>query len=845
MTFHMSIIAKKSFTHYTIQPLRTLIVFLFFFAQIYTLDAQVIIGRIINEFNEPVPFTNIYVQQLRTGTTSDDEGKYILDMDVEGEYNLVFSSIGYKSQSERVLLVGDTAWVNINLSTSAVELQEIVVSASDKNPAYEMIKEVIKYKSRQLKAADSYRTKVYLKAVEETQQKLQAPPPKVEVDVSQPNADPFAAEQAQKQALLSNLNLVEMEVMLNYQHPRRYKEERNAYQAYGNTKGLFIPVFAETDFNFYRNLVQLPGISDAPVISPLSNTAVLSYKYQLISSEYVDGRNIHKIKVTPRKEGNSTVDGVLWIVEDEWVVQKLELNLPKGTLLIADDFRIEQSYTPIDSLWIVDRLAFHYTTRQGKKKTFRGSTVLRYSDYEHNYQFPEKFFGNEVAVTTREAYERDGIYWANTRTEELAAREAQLIRMRDSIQQVHNSPEYRDSLEELYNRITLLEIAWDGVGFRDWREKSHVYVGSLASMIDFSPVGGWRVGPYLSRFKRYSNGKIWSNSGSLHYGLRNGDLQGDFSSWVRYDPFRLGDISISGGRSFESVNQYDAYLNLLRPSNYILRDALRARHKIELVNGLFIQSEVEMNDRQPITGYDVGSIIDEVVTDDDDLLDFERYQAFISTNVLSYTPGQRYMREPDRKVILGSKWPTFSIMHRRGWDNTFGSDIRFDYIEGSIEQDIILGALGNTHYRAQVGQFVNTDDLRFVDWKQFRESDPILYSHPLRSFQMLDTSLSTTNLHFELHFIHHFNGAIINNIPLLKKTRIKTVAGGGFLWLKDNNYRHQELFVGVERVFKIGPRRRLRVGLFGVVADANNRKIDQSFKISFDLIDVWKRDWSF
>jgi hypothetical protein len=845
MTFHMSIIAKKSFTHYTIQPLRTLIVFLFFFAQIYTLDAQVIIGRIINEFNEPVPFTNIYVQQLRTGTTSDDEGKYILDMDVEGEYNLVFSSIGYKSQSERVLLVGDTAWVNINLSTSAVELQEIVVSASDKNPAYEMIKEVIKYKSRQLKAADSYRTKVYLKAVEETQQKLQAPPPKVEVDVSQPNADPFAAEQAQKQALLSNLNLVEMEVMLNYQHPRRYKEERNAYQAYGNTKGLFIPVFAETDFNFYRNLVQLPGISDAPVISPLSNTAVLSYKYQLISSEYVDGRNIHKIKVTPRKEGNSTVDGVLWIVEDEWVVQKLELNLPKGTLLIADDFRIEQSYTPIDSLWIVDRLAFHYTTRQGKKKTFRGSTVLRYSDYEHNYQFPEKFFGNEVAVTTREAYERDGIYWANTRTEELAAREAQLIRMRDSIQQVHNSPEYRDSLEELYNRITLLEIAWDGVGFRDWREKSHVYVGSLASMIDFSPVGGWRVGPYLSRFKRYSNGKIWSNSGSLHYGLRNGDLQGDFSSWVRYDPFRLGDISISGGRSFESVNQYDAYLNLLRPSNYILRDALRARHKIELVNGLFIQSEVEMNDRQPITGYDVGSIIDEVVTDDDDLLDFERYQAFISTNVLSYTPAQRYMREPDRKVILGSKWPTFSIMHRRGWDNTFGSDIRFDYIEGSIEQDIILGALGNTHYRAQVGQFVNTDDLRFVDWKQFRESDPILYSHPLRSFQMLDTSLSTTNLHFELHFIHHFNGAIINNIPLLKKTRIKTVAGGGFLWLKDNNYRHQELFVGVERVFKIGPRRRLRVGLFGVVADANNRKIDQSFKISFDLIDVWKRDWSF
>ncbi|MEZ4988563.1 MAG: DUF5686 family protein [Saprospiraceae bacterium] len=135
-------------------------------------------------------------------------------------------------------------------------------------------------------------------------------------------------------------------------------------------------------------------------------------------------------------------------------------------------------------------------------------------------------------------------------------------------------------------------------------------------------------------------------------------------------------------------------------------------------------------------------------------------------------------------------------------DKTLGSDIRFDYVS-AVEQDIVMGTMGNTHYRAQVGQFINTDDLRFVDWKQFRQSDPLLYSNPLHSFQMLDTSLATTNLHFELHLIHHFNGAIINNIPLLKKTRIRTVAGGGMLWLKDGNFRHQEVFAGLERVFKL------------------------------------------
>lgn len=811
------------------------------------LSAQVITGRITNEFREPLPYANVYIQQLQTGTVSDDEGMYSFNFDVEGEYNLVFSSLGYESVSERVLLVGDTAWVNIQLKTAALELEEIVVSASQRDPAFGIIKKVIEHKDRQLKAADSYRTKVYLKAVEETESTVtEVKEPVVEVDVSVPNADPFAAEAKADKELLNGLNLVEMEVMLNYRYPRSYKEERTAYQAYGNTAGLFIPIFAETDFNFYRNLVYLPGIADAPVISPFSNNAILSYKYELVGSRYVNGQHLNEIKVIPRKEGNSTVSGTVWIVEDEWTILKLELDLPKGTLLIGDNFRIEQSYTKVqDSLWIVDRQAFIYETRQGKKKTFKASTVLRYSDYQHNYAFPDKFFGNEVAITTQEAYERDSEYWAGTRTEELDDREARLIRLRDSIQAVHNSPAYRDSLEGLYNRVSLLEIAWDGIGIRDWREQSHLYVSSLASMIDFSPVGGWRVGPYVSRFKRYQNGKIWSNSGTLNFGLRNHDIQGDFSSWFRYDPFRLGDLSISGGRSFQAINEFDAYLNLLRPSNYILLDAVRATHAIEIANGLRIHTSFDWNDRRPITTYDVGSFLGDVVEDDDSPMDFERYQAFITTNTLSFTPGQRYMREPNRKVILGSKWPTLSLMHRRGWDKTFGSDIRFDYLEASLEQEIILGPIGNTHYRAQLGQFVNTEDLRFVDWKQFRESDPILYSNPLRTFQMLDTSLATTNLHFELHFIHHFNGAIINNIPLLKKTRIKTVAGGGVLWLKDGDYRHQEVFAGIERVFKVGPRRRLRVGLFGVLADANNRKPDTSFKISFDLIDVWKRDWSY
>lgn len=97
----------------------------------------------------------------------------------------------------------------------------------------------------------------------------------------------------------------------------------------------------------------------------------------------------------------------------------------------------------------------------------------------------------------------------------------------------------------------------------------------------------------------------------------------------------------------------------------------------------------------------------------------------------------------------------------------------------------------------------------------------------------------------EGHIIHHFNGALINNIPLIKKLKLRTVAGAGFLWVQDTNYRYQEFFAGVERIFKLGKRRRLRLGVYGVAGDSNFGPAKPDFKISFDVIDTWKKNWSF
>ena len=391
--------------------------------------------------------------------------------------------------------------------------------------------------------------------------------------------------------------------------------------------------------------------------------------------------------------------------------------------------------------------------------------------------------------------------------------------------------------------MTAGEVLWHGLGFRNNFKKSDFYHSSLLDLLGFSVIGGVRLGPYASYFRRYPSDRMIRMSGSVSAGLKNGDFNGYCNFWTRYNPYKLSDFGLSFGREFQSINNFDAYLNQLKRSNYILRDYISGYHTTELLNGLYLRLGVDFSDRQSALGFDSETFLGDII-EDDEPLDFQPYQAFRSEIKLSYTPAQKYMTEPTRKVILGSAFPTISLLYQKGWKGIFGSDIDWDYLQLGLNQDLILGTLGNSKYTMRLGKFVNTNNVRYVDLLRFRQSDPYLFSSPLGSFQLLDTSLSTTGLFFEAHHIHHFNGALINNIPFIKKLKLRVAAGGGLLFVRKDNYRHQEVFAGVERVFKIGARRRLRLGFFGVLADSNQTKTNAGWKISFDIIDTWKKDWS-
>ena len=91
-----------------------------------------------------------------------------------------------------------------------------------------------------------------------------------------------------------------------------------------------------------------------------------------------------------------------------------------------------------------------------------------------------------------------------------------------------------------------------------------------------------------------------------------------------------------------------------------------------------------------------------------------------------------------------------------------------------------------------------------MDYKHFNGNQTVLANQNyLGSFKLLPYYKYSTEFWFaEAHAEHHFNGFIINKIPLLKKLNIGEVVGGHFL-MNDKMDQYYEINFGIEKILQI------------------------------------------
>ena len=81
------------------------------------------------EYDEPMAFANVIVKGSTTGTTSDFDGKYSLDLE-PGKYTLTFSFIGYQTIEVSEVLIKSDEVEQIDVTLSTNTLDEIVITTT-------------------------------------------------------------------------------------------------------------------------------------------------------------------------------------------------------------------------------------------------------------------------------------------------------------------------------------------------------------------------------------------------------------------------------------------------------------------------------------------------------------------------------------------------------------------------------------------------------------------------------------------------------------------------------------------------------------------------------------------
>ncbi len=798
-------------------------------------------GYVYSIDNQPIIQANIRIFNTETGTKTDNMGRFEVQVP-QGLNRIGISHIGFKTQMVELVVEKDIV-KNIFLDEEANQLEEVLIKVKRKDYSYEVIQNVIDNRKDFLNQYKNYSSEVYIKSTEKIERpalkQKNKPLENINASVLEKTEDAITKP---KKDSIPNLNLFECKLTKHEEIPNKQKEERTAVKKLNDQSTLFYTTITDGDFNLYENLQYIPQISDNQFISPISNLAFASYKFKLLGSYFIENQKIYKIEVTPRKLGNALYEGEIEVYDNLWILKSINLDLNKRALRKYNDFNLKIEYEKIDTKWMPTLMAFEWKVKEGSTKK-NGKCIVKQSNFEFDKVYPKKFFGAELGVTEAEAYKRDTTFWAKIRPEPLSKEEQKFILYKDSVSAVMNSKVFLDSVDAIYNKITFLKIAWKGVGHINRNLKREWYFNPVVTVLNPFAVGGSRVQYGGTHFKRFENRQYIRIEANAGYGFMNKDIRGNFSARYFYNPLRVSSISFYTSKNINFINGNATILDFIRRNNFYYSTKLGVFHITEIINGLYLDSRLEIEKREDLGDFKFRNNDPEFTGGFEPSI-FPRSNLAQTIFSLAYTPKQLYLKEPNQKVILGSRFPTFQLRYTSTLGGKNTSFNKFSKINFSVRQTIQVGIFGTSEYRIETGRLLDTTRLAVMDYTYQRGGDPYFFSPSMNTFQLIRNTFPVFKWYLEGHYVHQFNGFLTSKVPLLNKTGIKTMAGGGFLIVPERSYQYSELFFGANRVFKFG-RQLIRLGVYNVFSQNNQTGFRNMIKFSFEPFDNSKNSWSF
>ncbi len=347
---------------------------------------------------------NIRVLDSTLGTITNAEGSYRLILP-RGSYRIVFSCMGFNSDTLHVSLGEETVHRDVSLERATLMLPDLIVYPETGNPAEDLIRQAIARKQAMFQELHTYRFDAY------TRTKIWAEI--MREGVREPEI----------------VGLLETQTRGYWKAPDHYLETITARRQ----SATFTPAQNILTSGLLPNFMK-DRIVAGPnnVVGPLADKALDYYSYSMIDTTVADGRSIYRVKVEPKFQHLPLFQGTMAIADGTFLLMQVDMsgNEAMNARPIVD-WRFQQQFASYEEkYWFPISSFFQFRIDLGVDMPIHAEMHAVLYDYGINEELPRGLFGRYRLQVEPTADEPDSTAWQGLQilplTEEETAAYAQI-----------------------------------------------------------------------------------------------------------------------------------------------------------------------------------------------------------------------------------------------------------------------------------------------------------------------------------------------------------------------------------------------------------------------------------
>lgn len=759
--------------------------------------------------NQPMPFVKVQFQNSKIGTLTDTLGQFYIETYYATD-SLVFSSVGYMTYTYKIIKDQEQEII-VRMTNSVTEMDEVKVLPPDEFPSTTLHKRVIanKYINNKEKLL-SYEYELYNK---------------IQLDLNN-IGDKFTDRDIVKRLDLVMEYLDSSDNGTNYlpvilsesiskfyfkNNPKKRKEIVSATRITGIDNLQMNQFLGDMylDINVYDNTINLFNKS---FVSPVSNFARSYYRFYLEDSAFIDNQWCYKLRFKPKRTGDATFEGEMWIHDTTYAVKQISANIsPGANINYIQDLYFEHHFDQVaNEVWMLTKEKMIVDVKITKNTGvygFYGRKLSTRKDFVINEDHPADFYKADNTVEILDSAKfRDDAYWISHRHEPLSIQEVGIDNMIDSLNEV-------TFFKALKNLTYFASTGYYPLG--------KIELGSAFSLVSFNPVENLRTALALRTSNNFS--RRLELGGKVAYGF--GDERFKYGANIRYNitPKKRGMLTTFYRYDIEQIGQSPTAAAIGSTFGTLFRTGPLDKLTMVQKAGINLEKDVK-KDLILYGGFEWKQFtalgLANYVKFNPSLNTYDTLGKITSSEFIArirWTKNEEFISGSFDRTSVGSKYPILSLQGIFGVKGLFGGNYNYQKIEFMMEHSRQIGVLGRIRYGANAGYVFGTTAYPFLKVHEGNQSYWLLTS----TFNKLNYFEFISDKYVGGFVENHWEGLLFDRIPLIKKLQWRLVTTGRITYgaissrhssemilpsftKQFGNVPYAELAVGIENIFKVG-----------------------------------------